>query len=199
MESLRRNPDQPQISTYKDVLEYCQQMLENDRRNFFFVPKEIMHVISVKQEERFKGCKTIKGTRDYHSFRVLSRNEIEARNYSLQPAGKILSFESETFTNQLNVNETVAVQFGMEFNVGIVKEIGNEEILVEFYKKFKMGLSYTFSWPQHKPIHAFLPSDIICNGFELVPTSKGRRAFKLTDQDLSFILSKINSTVYSSL
>ncbi len=195
MESLRRKPDQPQISTYEDMLGYCQTALQNDRRIFFFVSKDMIHQITVNQEERFKMSKTIKGTRDYHSFRVLSMVEIEARNYSSQTEGKILSFANPSSNTHLNLNDTVAVRFGMDFNVGIINEIDKEEILVQFYKKFKVGLNYTFSWPQHKPTHAFLPSDIICYGLELVPTSKGRRAFKLSDQDLSHILSNMNITI----
>lgn len=94
MESLRRQTNQSQITTHLEMLEYCNQKLANNNRRFFFVSKDDVHQFSIQQEERFLSAKGVKGTRDIHSLRVISQNQIEARNYSMQLDSKIIIIDS---------------------------------------------------------------------------------------------------------
>ncbi len=146
------------------------------------------------QEERFSDTKTVKGTRDYHSFHVVSRSEFEARHYTLQEHGTVLGFEKYARKINPNLNDFVAVKFGTEFNVGLVTSVTDNEIIGQFYKKSKTGTKYVFSWPTHSVEHAFLPSDIICIIQEPVPTTRTQRAFKLSDKDLDLILAGLSDT-----
>ncbi len=87
-----------------------------------------------------------------------------------------------------NITDHVAVKFGHEFNVGVIKNIQDSEIFVEFYKKSKQGNNFKFSWCANNTTHTFLSSDIICTTGELISTTRGRRYFTLADSDLSNIL-----------
>lgn len=165
------------------MFQYCQHALQTPARTFFYVSKESVEEISNMQVKRFSSSKPIRGTRDFHSFRIASFNEIEARNYSLQTECKKLIFDEQLESTVYHVNDCVAIKLMNEVNIGVIKNIINEEVLVEFYKMTKHGENYTFTWPAFKPIHAFLNSDIISKINELVPTSKSCRAYKLSDGD----------------
>lgn len=164
------------------MFNYCQQFLETSTRKFFYVSHETIEGVAKDQTKRFATSKKIPGTRDFHSFRVISSNEVEARKYSLQNESKNLILKDDTSISY-QVNDCVALKFGNDFNVGIIKNIIDEEILIEFYKKSKFGENYVFTSPSYKPTHAFVSSDIICKIGELLPTSKSCRAFKLTNED----------------
>lgn len=193
MESLRREIGQAQITTQIEMYEFCNGKLTRPNRKFFYVSSQTVQTISKLQTQRFSKSKTVKGTRDFHSFRVVASGIIEARQYSLQSNGKRLIFEQTEFSVPYNINDHVAVKCDQNFNVGIIKNIQESEILVEFYKKSVLGNSFKFSWSGNRATHAFLSSDIICTTTELIPTSRGHRYFILAEKDLTKILRSMGS------
>lgn len=86
-------------------------------------------------QSQFSKSKTIKGTRDFHSFHVISSSEFEARHNTLQVHGTISGLGEPMQQNRLNINGFVAVKFGSEFNGGVVTNVMEGEIIGHFYKK----------------------------------------------------------------
>lgn len=180
---MRRGTSQSQLTTHDAIFNFCKDKLQNEDRIFFYVNSNTIKEIVRSQEARFSLSKTIKGTRDFHSFHVISTTEFEARHYTLQEHGTILSFGESFLKNVPNINEFVAVKFGADFNIGVVTSSLENEITGQFYKKAQTGQTFVFSWPAHNVEHAFMSSDIICTVSEPVPTTRTQRAFKLLEED----------------
>lgn len=169
--------------------------LTTSNRKFIFISKDEVGEVSKHQKERFLIGKTVKGTRDYHSFRVLSRTDFEARNFTLQKNGKRLTIGQDISIDQYQINDFVAVRFDNDFNIGKVKELDDENISIEFFKKRKPGKTYFFTWPKNAPLHSTHPSDIICNVSEPVGTTATNRLYKIPDEEIDKIILIIKDKV----
>jgi hypothetical protein len=80
--------DKKFITTTEAALKFCVEKLACETLNFIYVKKEMVAESKARLDERYRGAKTIPGTRSFHCVRFLQHGEIDAKPYSLCIQGK---------------------------------------------------------------------------------------------------------------
>lgn len=179
--------DDETILTAKEAFDFCERKLA-DKANidFLFITQVQVSDISAELEKRYANCKTIPGTRQFHSFIPISESKIECRLYSSSNVAKVFDFEiatPEVDTNfsGIKLGSYVAYMTPASYGLGLVKEVieADREIRVDIMRR--KGKGNSFQWPHVEAEAVISAHDILCG--VAVPETRTGSTYMLEKSD----------------
>jgi len=153
MKSLRW-PLENQILNINDMVAYCSKTLTNI--TFQILPKEELKSHEAKLKGRFETARTIKGTRTFHYFKLLSATRMGMKrisdNSQFALEVDILQSDDSTLMHNVSVGHYICAAYDKNWYTGIIKQIAleNNDFLMALMHPH--GPSHSFRWPEKQDL-----------------------------------------------
>jgi hypothetical protein len=186
--SLQR-PMFNQIITSMQLFMWCQSEIKGI--NFVFVHSKYVVEVGNKLQQRFEGTITVKGTRDNHCFKPVSKDIMTVSRTSYSQICCQLSLTTSPIRStikskaKVKCHTYVACLYNLQWWIGLVEEISHEyeDIKINFFHPH--GPSPSFYWPTTKDICWIAAEDILCE--ISTPITATGRQYTLTHEDIESI------------
>ena len=185
-ESLQR-PFSDQILDVPSMFKFCEENIKNI--TFVFISKERMETARDELNERFALGRTVPGTKSYHFFAPVSKNEIAYKQTSEDEEFTgtfcITGEEDEMPICDPKINDYVSCKYDDKWWIGLVEDIDNVEQDCKVNFMHPSGPARNFYWPTRADICWVSDLDIIC--IIGIPKTLTGRTYNISEDEFELI------------